>query len=234
VEPRSRKQALELSQPGNLPRPAPGEAPCKVRGVKWLEWLRTLTTVSQAGLAYSKDPFDRERYQQLVGLCAEIAAAHAGASLEHVTGALELEKGYPTPKVDVRAVVFRPADGHLLMVRESSDGRWALPGGWADLGLSPGQVAVKEVKEETGYDVRPVKLLEVIGVHPQPTLFSVYKLLIRCELTGGEAATSHETTGVAWYPRGALPELSERRTRPAHLERAFAHYDDASRATGFD
>ena len=95
-------------------------------------------------------------------------------------------------------------------------------------------MAVKKVKEETGYDVRPVKLLGVIGVHPQPTLFSVYKLLIRCELTGGEAATSDETTGVAWYPRDALPELSERRTRPDHLERAFAHHADPSRVTGFD
>src|SRR5687768_3798988 len=99
--------------------------------MKWLEWLRTLTTVSQAGLAYSKDPFDRERYQQLAGPCAEITSIHAGATLEQVTGTLELEKGYPTPKVDVRAAVFRPTDGRLLMVRESSDGRWALPGGWA-------------------------------------------------------------------------------------------------------
>ena len=113
--------------------------------MKWLEWLRTLTTVSQAGLAYSKDPFDRERYQQLVTLCSEIVATHATATPEQVAGALELEKGYPTPKVDVRAVVFD--EGRVLMVRESSDGRWALPGGWADLGLSPSQVAVKEVKE---------------------------------------------------------------------------------------
>ena len=200
--------------------------------MKWLEWIRTLTTVSKAGLAYSKDPFDRERYAQLQGLCAEIVATHAGAELSLAQGMLELEKGYPTPKVDVRAVVFR--DGKVLMVRESSDGRWALPGGWADLGLSPGQVAVKEVKEETGYAVRPVKLLEVIGLHPQPTLFSVYKMLIRCELEGGEAATSHETTAVGWYARDALPELSERRTRPSHLERAFAHLDEPHRPTGFD
>lgn len=200
--------------------------------MKWLEWMRTLTTVSQAGLAYSKDPFDRERYQQLSMLCLEIASHHSGESLERVTGKLELEKGYPTPKVDVRAVVFR--DARVLMVRESSDGRWALPGGWADLGLSPSQVAVKEVKEETGYAVKPVKLLEVIGLHPVPSLFSVYKLLIRCELQGGEAATSHETTEVGWFSRDALPELSERRTRPDHLSRVFAHHDDPQRVTGFD
>jgi ADP-ribose pyrophosphatase YjhB (NUDIX family) len=195
--------------------------------------MRTLATVSKAGLAYSKDPFDRERYEMLNVLCLDIVATHASATPEQVAGALELEKGYPTPKVDVRAVVFNPA-GKVLMVRESSDGKWALPGGWADLGLSPGQVAIKEVKEEAGYTVRPVKLLEVIGIHPQPTLFSVYKMLIRCELEGGEAATSHETTGVDWYSRDALPELSERRTRPDHLKRVFAHYDDPARATGFD
>ena len=200
--------------------------------MKWLEWMRTLATVSKAGLAYSKDPFDRERYQQLEALCAEIVAEHSASPLAEVRGLLEAEKGYPTPKVDVRAVVFR--DAKLLMVRESSDGKWALPGGWADLGLSPGQVAVKEVKEETGYAVRPVKLLEVFGLHPHPTLFSVYKMLIRCDLLGGEAATSHETTEVGWFSREALPELSERRTRPAHLEKVFAHFDDPQRVTGFD
>ena len=200
--------------------------------MKWLEWMRTLATVSKAGLAYSKDPFDRERYQQLEALCVEIVTEHTGGELAVTRGMLELEKGYPTPKVDVRAVVFR--DGKVLMVRESSDGKWALPGGWADLGLSPAQVAVKEVREEAGYTVRPVKLLEVIGLHPQPTLFSVYKMLLRCELEGGEPVTSHETTAVGWFSRDALPELSERRTRPAHLERVFAHYDDPQRATGFD
>jgi ADP-ribose pyrophosphatase YjhB (NUDIX family) len=200
--------------------------------VNWLEWIRTLTTVSQAGLTYSKDPFDRERYEQLKCLCAEIVAAHAGSTLQEATQALELEKGYPTPKVDVRAVVFR--EQKVLMVRESSDGRWSLPGGWADLGLSPSQVAVKEVKEETGYDVRPTKLLEVIGLHPAPSLFSVYKLFLRCELTGGTPATAHETTALGWYSLEALPELSERRTRKEHLHRVFAHLDDPARVTGFD
>lgn len=200
--------------------------------MKWLEWIRTLATVSKAGLAYSKDPFDRERYQQLETLCADIVATHAGSDVAQASGMLELEKGYPTPKVDVRAVVFR--DAKVLMVRESSDGKWALPGGWADLGLSPGQVAIKEVREEAGYVVRPVKLLEVFGIHPHPTLFSVYKMLIRCELEGGEPTTSVETTEVGWFARDALPELSERRTRPAHLEKVFAHYDDPARPTGFD
>jgi ADP-ribose pyrophosphatase YjhB (NUDIX family) len=200
--------------------------------MNWLEWLRTLTTVSQAGLAYSKDPFDRERYEQLKCLCAEIVAAHSGQPLSDAQRLLEVEKGYPTPKVDVRGVVFR--NGRVLMVRESSDGRWSLPGGWADLGLSPAQVAVKEVLEETGFTVRATKLLEVTGVHPAPSLFSVYKLFLRCELVGGEAATSHETTAVDFFARDALPELSERRTRREHLERVFRHFDEPDRPTGFD
>src|SRR5439155_1459948 len=78
---------------------------CSRCAVNWLDWLRTLTTISQAGLAYSKDPFDRERYEQLKCLCAEIIAAHSGATLQEVTGHLEVERGYTTPKVDVRAVV---------------------------------------------------------------------------------------------------------------------------------
>lgn len=198
----------------------------------WLDWLRTLTTVSQAGLTYSKDPFDRERYMQIKQLCAEILAAQSGKPLDEATGVLELEKGYPTPKVDVRGVVFR--GGRVLMVRESSDGKWSLPGGWADLGLSPGQVAVKEVREESGYDVRPTKLLEVVGLHPAPSLFSVYKLFVRCELLGGEARGSVETTAVDFFARDALPELSERRTRSDHLERVFRHLDEPDRPTGFD
>jgi ADP-ribose pyrophosphatase YjhB (NUDIX family) len=200
--------------------------------MKWLEWIRTLTTVSQAGLTYSKDPFDRERYTQLKGLCAEIIAAHSGEALAEVQGKLEAEAGYPTPKVDVRAVVFQ-AD-KVLMVRESSDGRWALPGGWADLGLSPGQVAVKEVREEAGFEVRPVKLLEVTGIHKAPSLFSVYKLFVQCELVGGEAAPSIETTEVGFFGLAELPPLSERRTRPEHLERVFAHLTEPMRPTGFD
>jgi ADP-ribose pyrophosphatase YjhB (NUDIX family) len=201
--------------------------------VKWLEWIRTLTTLSQAGLTYTKDPFDRERYEQLAALCIDIAAAHSPEPYEVVKGQLELESGYPTPKVDVRAVVFN-GEGKVLMVRESQDGRWSLPGGWADLGLSPSQVAVKEVKEETGYAVRATKLLELVGLHPRPTLFSVYKLFIRCELTGGDVALSHETTEVGWFARDALPELSERRTRPDLLARMFVHYDEPQRTTGFD
>jgi ADP-ribose pyrophosphatase YjhB (NUDIX family) len=200
--------------------------------MKWLEWMRTLTTVSQAGLAYSKDPFDRERYEQLQALCIDIAAVHSGQPREDVAGKLELEPSYPTPKVDVRAVVFYGPK--LLMVRESQDGKWSLPGGWADLGLSPSEVAVKEVREEAGYTVKPVKLLEVIGQHPAPTVFSVYKLFIRCELVGGSPLTGHETTAVGWYARDAMPELSLRRTRPEHLQRIYAHYDDPQRVTGFD
>jgi ADP-ribose pyrophosphatase YjhB (NUDIX family) len=198
----------------------------------WLDWLRTLTTVSQAGLAYSKDPFDRERYGQLKQLCAEIIAHHSGKSVEEASALLELEKGYPTPKVDVRGVVFR--SGRVLMVQESSDGRWSLPGGWADLGLSPGQVAIKEVREESGYEVRATKLLEVVGLHPAPSLFSVYKLFVRCELLGGEPHGSVETTAVDFFARDALPELSERRTRKEHVERVFRHLDEPERPTGFD
>jgi ADP-ribose pyrophosphatase YjhB (NUDIX family) len=198
----------------------------------WLDWLRTLTTVAQAGLAYSKDPFDRERYEQLKRLCADIVAAHSGQAVSEAAALLEVEKGYPTPKVDVRGVVFK--DGCVLMVRESSDGRWSLPGGWADLGLSPAQVAVKEVQEESGYEVRATKLLEVTGVHPAPNLFSVYKLFLRCELLGGAPSTSLETTGVGFFSRDALPELSERRTRREHLERIFKHLDEPERPTGFD
>ena len=122
-----------------------------------LEWIQRLQTITQAGLTYARDPYDRERYEQLQALTAEIAAAGDEELTGSILELLRLEKGYATPKVDVRAVVEQ--GGKLLFVREAQDGLWSLPGGWADLGESPREVAEREVREETGYAVRATKLL---------------------------------------------------------------------------
>jgi len=188
----------------------------------WLAWADTLQTIAAAGLTYSRDPFDLERFAQVRRVAAEILAAHTDQDVPHALERLAAEPGYLTPKVDVRAVVL---DGdRILLVREVSDGRWSLPGGWADLGESPAEVAAREVREEAGLRVRPVRLLAVLDKrkHPHPPqLAHVYKIFFLCEQAGGSLRASAETPGVAWFPSGGLPPLSLDRILPAQVERLF-------------
>lgn len=198
-----------------------------------LKWLQTLTTVSQRGLAYSKDPYDLENYTKVREVCAEMAEHDAVEGAPAVRPILDAQTGYPTPKVDVRAVVVK--NGELLFVKETQDGKWALPGGWADLGVSPAEMAAKEVHEEAGFEVKATRLLGAFGKQvDSQRVFSVYKLVFLCELIGGAAQTSHETSEVAFFSRDALPPLSMHRTHPRHLEQIFLRLDDPTLPTYFE
>ncbi|HEX6314832.1 MAG TPA: NUDIX hydrolase [Gemmatimonadaceae bacterium] len=200
-----------------------------------LAWGRRVQAIAQTGLAYCREPYDRERYEQLLSLAHEMLARAAGVSPERIAEAFSVEKGYPTPKVDVRAAVFR--DGRLLLVREKSTGRWTLPGGWADVGDSASEMAARETREEAGFEVRPVKLLAVFDkarqAHP-PSLFYAYKMFFRCEIVGGEARSNHETAGVDFFARDALPPLDTDRTTAGQVDCMFAHFDEPDRPTDFD
>jgi len=180
--------------------------------LKWLEWAKQIQAISQAGLAYSKDMYDLERFEMLRDLSVEILSEYTGVEQEQVRSLFAGEKGYATPKVDVRAVVFR--NERLLLVREKADGDWALPGGWADIGLSPKEVVAKEVLEESGLIVEPVRLLGVLDKkfhdHP-PEPWHVYKMFILCEETGGEAQAGMETMEVGFFSKDRLPPLSQER-----------------------
>lgn len=201
----------------------------------WLRWAEALQTIASAGLTYSRDPFDRDRFEQVRGIAAEILSRHTDLTLPEAAARLRAEPGYVTPKVDVRAAVF---DGdRVLLVREVSDGRWSLPGGWADVGESPAEVVVREVREEAGLLVRAVRLLAVLDKrkHPHPTqLAYVYKLFFLCQVLGGELRPSHETPDVDWFSRGALPPLSVDRVLPAQVERLFQLRDDPGLPADFD
>jgi ADP-ribose pyrophosphatase YjhB (NUDIX family) len=201
----------------------------------WLAWAQKLQAIAQAGLAYSKDPYDLERFQQLRGIAVNIVSNLTGASEESVRSEFALGSGYPTPKVDVRAVVFR--DGNILLVRERSAGLWSLPGGWADIGQSPSEVATRETLEESGFKVRPVKLLALLDKaklpHP-PSLDYVYKLFMSCELEGGEPRVSHETDAVEFFDATSLPQLDSRRVTLTQVVRMFEHHGDPSLPTDFD
>lgn len=199
------------------------------------EWFRRLRVVAQYGLTYSKDPYDLERFREVAAIADELAVRLTQQPLAAVAEALRLETGPPSPKLDVRAAVFRGDE--ILLVREASDGLWTLPGGWVDLGESPSEAAAREVKEESGFDCVPRKLFAVVdrNKHPHgPLLFHVYKLFFWCELLGGVETTSLETTEVAFFREDALPPLSLTRVLASQISRAFRHREQPELPTEFD
>jgi ADP-ribose pyrophosphatase YjhB (NUDIX family) len=197
---------------------------------QWLVWSRQLQAIAQTGLTFTVNPYDIERYEALRRLAAEIMAAHTSSTADSIESLFRAESGYPTPKIDVRAAVF-DGEGRILMVREASDGhRWTLPGGWADVNLSTAASAVKEVREESGYEariLRPAALWDRARQGHPPAPHSCLKLFFLCELTGGTARTSLETSEVDWFARDAVPvDLSLGRTLPRQIARMFEHHAD--------
>lgn len=192
---------------------------------RWLDWARRLQAIAQNGLTFSDDPFDSERYESTRAIAAEIMAAGGGAETEAVLELFARDKGYATPKTDVRGVVFQ-GDG-LLLVRERNDGRWALPGGWADIGETPSENLVKEIREEAGFETRIVKLLALYDKrkhdHPPDTPHHTYKLYFLCEILGGQARPGVETSEVGFFPEDAIPPLSTGRVTAGQIARMFEH-----------
>jgi ADP-ribose pyrophosphatase YjhB (NUDIX family) len=201
----------------------------------WLEWARELQAMSQNGLTYCLSEYDKERYSRLREIAAEILAAHTHVAKELALEAFDSQTGYATPKVDVRAAVVR--DGKILLVKEQSDGKWAMPGGWADVGDTPAETVAREVREEAGFAVAPRKVVAVFdanrGGRPAE-LFHAFKLIFLCEIMGGEARTSYETPAVDFFAFDALPPLSTERTNERHLAEVCRHLEDPARPTAFD
>ena len=202
---------------------------------RWLNWARRLQAIAQTGLTYAPNQYDVERYAAVRDIAAEMMAEGAQADFAVVRGLFAGQAGYATPKVDVRGVVFRQA--RILLVKEREDGGWTLPGGWADVGESAGDATVREVREESGFETRAVKLLAVYDRnrhgHP-PIPFHAYKLFFRCDLTGGAPAPGVETEGVDWFAEEALPPLSLSRVTGAQIHRFFAHLRNPEWPTDFD
>lgn len=202
---------------------------------QWLEWAKRLQAAGQNGLTYAQNPFDRERYQSICDIAADIMAAYSDTELTAIADLFSREVGHATPKVDVRGAVFRGDD--ILLVQERSDGHWSLPGGWADVYDSPSEATVREVWEESGYRTRAVKLLAVYdrAKHPHPPMpYHAYKLFFLCELLGGSPAGSMETEGVAFFAETDLPELSLGRTTPGQIARVFEHHRHPEWPADFD
>lgn len=191
-----------------------------------LEIARRLHALARTGLHFCREEYDRQRYEEIETLAVELLAGPDTGEMQRLTRLWAGDQGYVTPKVEVRAATF-DADGRVLLVRERLDGRWTLPGGWADVNESPTQSVEKEIEQESGYRARAVKLAALYDRSRHghgPTLFHSWKAFFLCEIEGGEARTSYETDAVEWYALDALPEMSLGRSTPQQVRRMREHW----------
>ncbi|NLM09922.1 MAG: NUDIX hydrolase [Clostridiaceae bacterium] len=195
---------------------------------KWLSWAKQLQSIAQAGLAYSKDKYDIERFQQIRDLSAEILNEYTGICKEKIKNLFCNETGYQTPKVDIRGVVFK--DDKILLVKESIDDRWSIPGGWAEVNLSVKENIVKELKEETGLNVVPKRLIAVLdrSKHNHPVSpYGIYKIFVLCDLINGEFEKNIETEDSGFFALSELPPLSMDRVTKEQIAMCFeAQFSD--------
>lgn len=186
---------------------------------KILKIARRIQAIAQSGLHFAENDFDRERYEELRKLSVDLTASVCDTDPEIIKNLFTNETGFQTPKVDVRSVVIK--DGKILMVRERIDGRYSMPGGFADVNYSPAEVAVKEVREETGLNVRFNRVLAIADTdrHGFPPLpYHFYKIVILCDLVDGVLTDSIETSEAGFFDFDNLPELSVERNTPAFME----------------
>ena len=184
-----------------------------------LEISREIRSIAQTGRSYSRDNYDLDRHARLEQIATELLSQDAGLK----DFCWPVETGYLTPKVDVRGFIFR--DDQLLMVREASSGKWSVPGGWADVNLTPAENVERECFEETGFSVRAERIISVLdrdraGYPRNPE--SIYKIHFLCLLLSGEARTNFETTQVGFFPADQLPEIDEGRIRVQDIADARA------------
>jgi len=197
---------------------------------------RKLQATAQTGLEFNTNEYDRDRYELIGKIAAELMAAHCDTPIETFQKMFGEQSGYATPKVDVRAAAFR--DGKILLVREAADGLWTMPGGWADVNDAPSEAAEREVWEESGFRVQVKKLAAVYDrakhPHEPPLPFHVYKIFFVCDIIGGEARPSRETPEVGFFALDALPPLSVSRNLEFQIRRLAEHAGNPGLATDFD
>ncbi len=202
---------------------------------RWLEWARTIQSLCQTGLTYSTNDYETFRYRRLMEVAAEILESHTGLPKESTLENFLIQPGYATPKVDVRGAVMR--DGKILLVQERQDERWCMPGGWADVGETPSEMVVREVWEESGFEVEARKVIGVYDANRSGSpleFYHAYKVVFRCEIVGGEARPSDETLAVDFFRFDDPPPLSRERTNERHLAEVRRHFEDRNRAAAFD
>ena len=201
---------------------------------KWLDWAVELQALAQAGLFYSKDVYDIERFQRIRDIAAEMLVSPSGLPVDQIRNLFCNETGYQTPKLDTRAAVFR--DDKILLVQENN-GLWSLPGGWVDVDLSVGENAVKEVKEEAGLDVEAKQIIAVQDRkkhNPEIYAYNICKVFILCDLLGGSFRENSETIAIGYFSMDDLPPLSENKTTREQIRMCFDAYRAGHWDTLFD
>ena len=191
---------------------------------RWLDWAIELQSLAQAGLTYGKDVYDRERYERIREISAEILAHKSEIPVETVRDLFCNEIGYQTPKLDTRGAVFK--DDKILLVQENN-GKWSLPGGWVDVNLSVKENTVKEVKEESGLDVTADSIIAIQdrAKHNLPLYaYGICKVFVLCTLIGGRFEANSETTGFDWFSMEQLPVLAEEKNNVEQIEMCFRAY----------
>ncbi len=202
-----------------------------------IEIAHEIQAIAQNGLSFSKDPYDQDRFKQLVDVASMLVARHTTHPKEYIDRVFSAEAGYVTPKLDVRAAVFR--DSKILMVKERGSSGWTLPGGFVDVNESLSKAVTRETREESGFIVVPKK---VCGIYDhrkhgyKPHLYHFYKIYVLCDVSGGEAASSVETSEIGFFARREIEALflDIGRTTCAHVLRMFDHFGNQALQTDFD
>ncbi len=188
---------------------------------KIIEWAKELQSLAQAGLFYGKDRFDKERYQRIRDISAEMMSKKTELPVDVVKNLFCNDSGYQTPKIDTRAAIVQ--NGKILLVQEN-DGRWSLPGGWCEFDMSPVQNAVKEAKEEAGADIEVKKLIAVQtrSKHNCPEYpYEVVKIFYLCNYLGGLFEKNIETLDCNWFSEKEIPILAEEKINERQIKMCF-------------
>ena len=189
---------------------------------KWLEWATRLQSIAQSGLTFGENQYDLDRYQQIRDLSVEILHEYTDVKHEKIINLFASETGYQTPKVDIRAAVFK--DDKILMVKEKIDGKWSLPGGWADVNTSVSESAVRECQEEAGAEVKPKRVIAIHHANKQNNFvypYTIYKIIVECDLLKYCFEENSETLGSGFFSLDSLPELSVERNNLYQINLCF-------------
>jgi len=200
------------------------------------EKIKRVQALADIGLEYSQNVFDRERYEELQQIALQIMEQITDVPIEKIVPVIQDKTGYKTPKVDVRAVVFNEKN-QILLIQEKADNCWAMPGGWADIGYSPAEVAVKECFEEAGLKVEAIKLLAVLDKQKQdmpPAFEYVYKVFLLCKKLDDNISVGSETSDVGWFNEHDLPELSTPRNTVGQIKTMFQYHRGEKNESYFD
>lgn len=202
-----------------------------------VDLAREIQAISQSGLSFSKDPFDHERFTQLLAVASDLIARHTKHPKEYIDSVFSAEKGYITPKLDVRAAAFR--ESKILLVKERGSEGWTLPGGFVDVNESLSEATIREAQEESGFTVRPLKIAAVFDHRKhgyKPHLYHFYKIYILCDIDAGDLKSSSETEEVAFFARAEINplEVDMGRCTREHILRMFDHHENVHLPADFD